>query len=242
MSNSRPDSLRASGNESQISPSSEFPQDQIPDQDQGLTQPEDELASIRAILKPPPIPGVEDWGIPPPTPEPCNPSIHAKLAQFSTLKRDPHDPKHFNDSLMSNRSFRNPHLYAKLVEFVDVDERVTNFPKRIWDPEDLEDGWFADEIAEQQKFRADKQIATQTPGKRSQIAFASSSTLASQPSGGGNKSYDSGSAYSADHGPGRSGHSTTVLGGGKRPSRYQPYGQGPGYSYSSKVREKTRYG
>lgn len=47
---------------------------------------------------------------------------------------------------MSNRSFRNPHLYAKLVEFVDVNERVTNFPKHIWDPEDLEEEWFADAI------------------------------------------------------------------------------------------------
>lgn len=49
---------------------------------------------------------------------------------------------------MSNRSFRNPHLYAKLVEFVDVDERVTNFPRNIWDPEDVQDEWFADKIGE----------------------------------------------------------------------------------------------
>jgi hypothetical protein len=47
---------------------------------------------------------------------------------------------------MSNRSFRNPHLYTKLVEFVDVDERVTNFPKDIWDPEDVKEEWYADRI------------------------------------------------------------------------------------------------
>ena len=47
---------------------------------------------------------------------------------------------------MSNRSFRNPHLYAKLVEFVDVDERTTNFPKDIWDPHDVQEDWFADRI------------------------------------------------------------------------------------------------
>lgn len=47
---------------------------------------------------------------------------------------------------MSNRSFRNPHLYAKLVEFIDVDERTTNFPKEVWDPDDVEAGWFADKI------------------------------------------------------------------------------------------------
>lgn len=62
------------------------------------------------------------------------------------LKRDPANPKHFNDSLMSNRSFRNPHLYAQLVEFVDVDERTTNFPESLWNPNDMQDDWYADRI------------------------------------------------------------------------------------------------
>lgn len=56
------------------------------------------------------------------------------------------NPRHFNDSLMSNRSFRNPHLYATLVDFVDVDERTTNLPTNIWDPNDVEPEWFADRI------------------------------------------------------------------------------------------------
>ena len=47
---------------------------------------------------------------------------------------------------MANRAFRNPHLYAKLVEFVDVDERTTNFPARVWDPLDVRDEWYADRI------------------------------------------------------------------------------------------------
>jgi hypothetical protein len=47
---------------------------------------------------------------------------------------------------MSNRSFRNPHLYAKLVEFVDVNEKTTNFPPDIWDPNDVNEEWFADRI------------------------------------------------------------------------------------------------
>lgn len=129
-------------------------------------EPPDEMSQIRALLLPPPIEGTEDWGIPPEPTEPCDPalqviffslhhtkhllyrhvSIQAKLAQFSALKRDPVNPKHFNDSLMSNRSFRNPHLYTKLVEFVDVDERATNFPKDMWDPNDVKKDWFADQI------------------------------------------------------------------------------------------------
>lgn len=108
---------------------------------------------------------MHDWGIPLESAEPCDPTIEvrlhstllmlseydatfgkAKLSQFLALKRDPVHPKHFNDSLMANRSFRNPHLYAKLVEFVDVDERTTNFPKHVWDPSDMRDEWFADRI------------------------------------------------------------------------------------------------
>jgi hypothetical protein len=120
--------------------------------------------------------------------------LQAKLAQFCYLKKDPSNPKHFNDSLMSNRSFRNPHLYAKLVEFVDVDERSTNFPKNLWDPGDMRPEWFAARIgviallspsvnflmtflipeAEAQKDREEKQTTSQVAGKRNRIDFSSS--------------------------------------------------------------------
>lgn len=104
---------------------------------------------IRLLLRPPPIPGLDDWGIPPEvTPEgsTCDPALEAKLKQFHELKSLP-SPKHFNDTLMSNRSFRNPHLYAQLVDFVDIDERSTNFPKEIWDPDLVRYGeWDAEKI------------------------------------------------------------------------------------------------
>jgi len=38
-------------------------------------EPPDELSRIRALLCPPSIPGVVDWGIPPPSTEPCDPAI-----------------------------------------------------------------------------------------------------------------------------------------------------------------------
>ncbi|KIM37231.1 hypothetical protein M413DRAFT_448721 [Hebeloma cylindrosporum] len=139
------------------------------------------MSQIRALLLPPPIEGTEDWGIPPESAETCDPGLQAKLAQFSALKRDPVNPKHFNDSLMSNRSFRNPHLYTKLVEFVDVDERATNFPKDMWDPNDVKKDWFADQIADAQKERSERQAAAQSSGKRSHIDFSSSKERGSAP-------------------------------------------------------------
>lgn len=121
------------------------------------------VTRLRELLKPPPIPDVVDWGIPPEPSTPCDPVIQvrsshcqdlhglhvlfqAKLNEYRALKRDSENPKHFNDSLMSNRSFRNPHLYAKLVEFVEVDEGATNFPPQIWNPCDMRSEWFADKI------------------------------------------------------------------------------------------------
>ncbi|EIN08652.1 HCNGP-domain-containing protein [Punctularia strigosozonata HHB-11173 SS5] len=146
-------------------------------------QPEhgDSAARLRALLHPPPIPGVADWGIPPAPSAPPDPAIQAKLARFASLKQDPKSPQHFNDSLMSNRAFRNPHLYAKLVEFADVDERASYFPRTLWDPNDVREEWFADRIAERQKARSEQQAASQTNTgknvKRTHIDFASSSSV-----------------------------------------------------------------
>ena len=36
---------------------------------------DDEIAAIRALLRPPSIPGVEDWGIPPAPSGPCDPDL-----------------------------------------------------------------------------------------------------------------------------------------------------------------------
>jgi hypothetical protein len=47
---------------------------------------------------------------------------------------------------MANRTFRNPHLYTKLVEHIDVDEATTNFPPDVWNPHDVQPEWFADRI------------------------------------------------------------------------------------------------
>ncbi|QRV75942.1 HCNGP domain-containing protein [Ceratobasidium sp. AG-Ba] len=104
---------------------------------------EDELAQIRAMLQPPPIPGVENFGIPPPSEDKIDFELAAKVAKFLALKKQ---GTHFNDILMRNKSFNNPHIYAKLVDFVEVDETGTNFPKNIWNPHDIQPEWYADEL------------------------------------------------------------------------------------------------
>ncbi|CAE6419951.1 unnamed protein product [Rhizoctonia solani] len=94
----------------------------------------DDLTQIRALLRPPPIAGVENYGIPPPSGDPVDAELAAKISKFLALKKQ---GTHFNDILMKNKSFNNPHIYAKLVDFVEVDETGTNFPKNVWNPHDI---------------------------------------------------------------------------------------------------------
>ncbi|KAI0642506.1 HCNGP-like protein-domain-containing protein [Trametes meyenii] len=177
----------------------------------------DELTQIRGLLRPPPIPGVKDWGIPPEPDMSCDEAIQTKIASFLALKRDPQNPRHFNDSLMANRAFRNPHLYAKLVEFVDVDERTTNFPKDVWDPMDVKEEWYVDRIAEAQKARSQATAASQSSAKRSHIDFLSaamSSTAASSSSSTHRTKPSRFQPYSAPSRGGAGPSGERVLGGG----------------------------
>ncbi|KAJ7665891.1 HCNGP-like protein-domain-containing protein [Mycena polygramma] len=184
--------------------------------------PQDELSRIRALLQPPPIPGVDDWGIPPASTEPCDPAIQTKLAQFHALKSST-PPKHFNDSLMGSRAFRNPHLYAKLVEFVAVDERATNFPPTLWDPTAVDAAWYADALGTSafvppsKRSRAEQQSAAQAAGKRSQIAFTGSSASSTSHK---TRPRDKDKERDRD-----------------RDKRFQPYGGGGGH----RERERSRW-
>jgi len=92
----------------------------------------------------------------------------AKIQQFRSLKAQ---GKHFNDNLMANKAFRNPHIYRKLVEFVGVDEKGTQFPRSMWDPHDVRDEWFADSLASQQKARSQQIESSQKHKHRTHIDF-----------------------------------------------------------------------
>ncbi|KZO95343.1 HCNGP-domain-containing protein [Calocera viscosa TUFC12733] len=155
-----------------------FPDAPGPSRARVQPDPDDEEAHLRALLRPPPVDGVDNWGIPArPDGEP-DPALVAKLAKFHDLKRR---GKHFNDTLMSNKAFRNPHIYEKLVNFVDVDEKGTNFPREIWDPFDYRPEWKAEALAEEQKRRSEALEAAQGRGKRTEISFMSTSKSVEKP-------------------------------------------------------------
>lgn len=152
-----------------------------------LGEAEDEMTTIRALLRPPPIPGTEAWGIPDAPDGEVNPAVAATIQKFFSLKRPPPvngstpASKHFNDSLIQNRSFRNPHLYKKLVDWAGIDdEKISNFPPDVWDASGshgaLLPEYYADNVASQQKAKEEKRERAQASSCHSTrtIDFASS--------------------------------------------------------------------
>ncbi|GAA5978256.1 hypothetical protein JCM11641_001150 [Rhodosporidiobolus odoratus] len=121
-----------------------------------------------------------EFGVPPLPTGPCKPSVEAKLANFHNLRQS--RGLHFNDSLHASKAFRNPRIYAKLVEFVDVHETGTNWVKDIWDPSSIGPDASATRLAELQKLRSDAKAA-QPAGSRSSIAFSSAPSTSSSRSG-----------------------------------------------------------
>ncbi|BGP55411.1 hypothetical protein JCM8202_003738 [Rhodotorula sphaerocarpa] len=116
-----------------------------------------------------------EFGVPPISTGPCSPSVQAKLANFHNLRLS--RGLHFNDSLHASKAFRNPRIYAKLVEFVDVHESGTNWDPEVWDPKANGPDASSARLAELQKLRSEAKQAGAS--QRSSIAFAPSSSSTS---------------------------------------------------------------
>ena len=52
-----------------------------------------------------------------------NPALASKIEHWLSLKKQPQNPKHFNEILYGNRSFRNPFLLKSLVKMYNIDEK-----------------------------------------------------------------------------------------------------------------------
>ncbi|KAM0682171.1 hypothetical protein MDAP_002689 [Mitosporidium daphniae] len=58
-------------------------------------------------------------------------SVQERVDSYLSLKET---GLHFNERLISNREFRNPNIYVKLLEFADLNEYATNIEKTSYDP------------------------------------------------------------------------------------------------------------
>ncbi|GAA5944902.1 uncharacterized protein JCM15063_001985 [Sporobolomyces koalae] len=116
---------------------------------------------------------LSQFGIPPVPTGDCNPAVQAKLSNFEQLRRS--RGLHFNDSLSSSKAFRNPRIYTKLVEFMDVDETGTGFDRAVWDRHAIGRDGTALRLAELQKLKADSKQASHlsTTASKHSISFTS---------------------------------------------------------------------
>ncbi|GJJ78090.1 hypothetical protein EMPS_10449 [Entomortierella parvispora] len=135
---------------------------------------------MRSLLRPRPISGVENFGIPPEPEGEVDPDVQAKIEGFQKVKEQ--RGIHFNQSLMKNKNFRNPHIYTSLVEFVALNEFGTNFEKsEFFDFEGYGPESYATGLAEAQKLAAER-LAQQQSFARSHLQFVPGQTTVS---GGG---------------------------------------------------------
>lgn len=79
-----------------------------------------------------------------------------------------------NEHLQSNKAFRNPRIYAKLVEFIDLDEIGSNFDKETFDPHGFPKESYIDGLLEAQRQYAEEKAAAQQ--NRTNISFVSSTS------------------------------------------------------------------
>ncbi|WWD20950.1 hypothetical protein CI109_105428 [Kwoniella shandongensis] len=131
--------------------------------------------TLQMMIRPSPINGVEDWGIPPEVdPNEASPQLKAKVENFLRLKYE--RGEHINTRLLSSSSFANPHIYSKLVEFVSIDERATAFPSSGWltrrNLESLLPTYGPSALSSAQKAKEEAVRASQAIGTRKEIGFA----------------------------------------------------------------------
>ncbi|CAO3617620.1 unnamed protein product [Cunninghamella echinulata] len=130
---------------------------------------------LKNLLTPKTIDGIDNWSILPEPNTACDSERQEKIEHFLSLRKSGHC---LNEHLQRNKSFRNPRIYAKLVEFVDIDEIGSNFPKDQFDPKGFPASSYMDGILETQRQIAEEKAQRAAQG-RSQLAFVSSSTSSS---------------------------------------------------------------
>jgi hypothetical protein len=142
--------------------------------DMDLESEDEQLRKRRELMQPKPIPNVDDWGIPPEPQGECDADVEARIAHFLSLRES---GTRFNEHLQHSKAFRNPHIYEKLVEFVELDEYSSNFPKDQFDPHSF--GTDIDGLLEAQKKSAEDRLLSQQ--HRSNIQFVSGGPPAGPP-------------------------------------------------------------
>ncbi|KAJ2746252.1 hypothetical protein GGI20_001532 [Coemansia sp. BCRC 34301] len=104
----------------------------------------------------------------------CPAELQAKFAQWYDLKRQ---GANFNETLMRNKTFRNPNIYQWLVDHLGLEEAGSNMPTAGFSPAELRRDFSPEALAEEQERRARetaaKKSAEAAPGNLRKMNFNS---------------------------------------------------------------------
>ena len=122
-------------------------------------------------------PHVEAWtegvSLPPEPPGSCSPSLQEDINRLYQRKKE--TGYDMNAAIQGRKAFRNPSIYEKLIQFCNIDEHGTNFPKDLYDGHLFGPESYYDELAKAQKIDMEKrekaakerQKVTEAPKRKS---------------------------------------------------------------------------
>ncbi|KAM9716777.1 SAP30-binding protein isoform 1-T1 [Menidia menidia] len=92
--------------------------------------------------------------IPPEPPGRCSSQLQEKIHKL--YERKLHGDFDTNSHIQKKKEFRNPSIYEKLIQFCDIDELGTNYPKDMFDPHGWSEDSYYEALAKAQKVEMDK--------------------------------------------------------------------------------------
>ncbi|XP_077299199.1 SAP30-binding protein [Arctopsyche grandis] len=96
----------------------------------------------------------DDVSLPPMPAGKCPPELQEKISTL--FNKMLNEGKDMNKVIQDRKSFRNPSIYEKLIQFCNINELDTNYPPEIYDPLRWGKESYCDELAKVQKNEMDK--------------------------------------------------------------------------------------
>ncbi|CAL1546073.1 unnamed protein product [Lymnaea stagnalis] len=157
------------GPDEDVDESSTSEEDEIDDNQEPSDSASPELTSTDASILSRSVLNMasDDIKIPPEPPGPCSVQLQKTIKEYyERMRREGLD---MNRSIQSKKTFRNPSIYDKLIDFCHIDEKGTNFPPEIYDPHIWGKESFYDELDKIQ--RKDMERREKEKKERTKIEF-----------------------------------------------------------------------
>ncbi|XP_034564038.1 SAP30-binding protein isoform X3 [Notolabrus celidotus] len=116
--------------------------------------------------------------IPPEPPGRCSSQLQDKIHKL--YERKLHGDFDTNSHIQKKKEFRNPSIYEKLIQFCDIDELGTNYPKDMFDPHGWSEDSYYESLAKAQKVEMDK--LEKAKKERTKIEFVTGTKKGTNPS------------------------------------------------------------